>query len=137
MCEAPKGGRGVQGVVAAASKFGRLVTPAVQGVEIPFGIADEDINAEEGYGNECLIAPIGVAGGVGADDGLGAGFGGMDPVLHQMIKNLKAPKFDDTPENWPSFIYDFERYLKKLSPKKKKFATHQNCIYLKNACHKF
>ena len=71
--------------------------------------ADDDFEP----GDTCLIAPVGVGGGGGVAENVGLGMGLVDPVLHQMMKNLKPPKFDDTPENWPSFIWDFERYLKK------------------------
>ena len=40
----------------------------------------------------------------------------MTPVMHQMVKNLHAPRFDDSAENWPSFFWDFQEYLSKLSP---------------------
>ena len=40
----------------------------------------------------------------------------MSPVLQQMVKNLHAPRFDDTAENWPSCMWDFQEYLLKLCP---------------------
>ena len=83
------------------------------GVEVPFAMFGGEV-AEEDPSDACLIAPVAAGGGGGLENG---GLG-IDPVLHQMIKTIKAPKFDDTPEAWPSFIWDFERYLKKLSPKK-------------------
>ena len=43
----------------------------------------------------------------------------MNPILHQLVRGLQAPKFDDTSENWPAFIWDFNAYLQRLSPIKK------------------
>ena len=40
----------------------------------------------------------------------------MNPVMHQLVKNLKLPLFDDTVENWSSFMWDFQDYLEKVSP---------------------
>ena len=40
----------------------------------------------------------------------------MNPVMHQLVKNLKLPMFDDTVENWSSFMWDFQDYLEKVSP---------------------
>ena len=40
----------------------------------------------------------------------------LSPVVHQMVKNLHAPRFDDTAESWPGFMWDFQEYLLKLSP---------------------
>ena len=40
----------------------------------------------------------------------------MNPILHQLVKGLQAPKFDDTSESWPAFIWDFNAYLQRLSP---------------------
>ena len=73
----------------------------------------EGVDDDFDPGDTCLIAPVGVVGGGGVAENAGLGLGLVDPVLHQMMKNLKPPKFDDAPENWPSFIWDFERYLKK------------------------
>ena len=44
------------------------------------------------------------------------GGGSMNPILQQLVKGLQAPKFDDTAENWPAFIWDFNAYLQRLSP---------------------
>ena len=41
---------------------------------------------------------------------------GLNPVVHQMVKGLKIPTFDDSAESWPSFNWDFQDYLRKLSP---------------------
>ena len=65
-----------------------------------------------GAGNECRVCPVGV---VDPSANFG-GFMGMNPVMHQMVKNLKLPTFDDTAEAWPRFIWDFQDYLRKLSP---------------------
>jgi hypothetical protein len=40
----------------------------------------------------------------------------MNPVMHHMTRNLQGPKFDDTAENWPGFMWDFQEYCQKLSP---------------------
>jgi hypothetical protein len=49
---------------------------------------------------------------------LGYGLGGINPIMHQLVRNLKAPKFEDSAEDWPSFMWDFKEYLAKLSPTK-------------------
>ena len=40
----------------------------------------------------------------------------MNPILQQLVKNIQQPKFDDLVESWPSFMWDFNEYLRKLSP---------------------
>ena len=40
----------------------------------------------------------------------------MNPVMHQLVKNLKMPTFDDTVESWAGFMWDFQDYLEKVSP---------------------
>ena len=40
----------------------------------------------------------------------------MNPVMQQMTRNLQVPKFDDTAESWPSFMWDFQEFCQKLSP---------------------
>ena len=71
----------------------------------------------DGGGDGCHILAIG-QGDAQPSDVLGAGVGYMDPVMSQMIKNLKAPHFDERAENWPSFSWDFKEYLQILSPQK-------------------
>ena len=65
-----------------------------------------------GSRNECHICPVGVGGGHTP----GATFGTVNRIMHQLVKGLQAPKFDDTAENWPGFIWDFNAYLQRLSP---------------------
>jgi len=60
----------------------------------------------------CHISPVGVA-----EAAAPAYFNAlMNPIVHQMTRNLHTPKFDDTAENWPSFMWDFQEYCQKLSP---------------------
>ena len=54
--------------------------------------------------------------GVGEPDAILGGMIGLNPVVHQMVKGLKVPMFDDLAESWPSFNWDFQDYLRKLSP---------------------
>ena len=74
---------------------------------------------EDFAGDEAInICPVSVGNNTSANTNVGGAIGVMDPVLHQMIKNLKAPHFDDTAENWSIFIWEFNDYLQKLSPTK-------------------
>ena len=63
--------------------------------------------------HECHICPVGVAGSQNASN---FGFGAVNPIMHQLVRNLKPPKFEDRAEDWPGFKWDFQEYLQKLSP---------------------
>ena len=71
----------------------------------------EPNSATEIQPGDCVIAPVGV-GDVPAPAYINAF---MTLVMQKMVKNLHAPRFDDTAENWPGFMWDFQEYLQKLS----------------------
>jgi hypothetical protein len=63
--------------------------------------------------HECHICPVGVGEPKNAQT---FGLGSMNPIIHQLVRNLKPPKFEDRAEDWPGFKWDFKEYLQKLSP---------------------
>ena len=72
-----------------------------------------DIASTGGYGDECHICPVGVG---DSQNAYNFGFGSVNPIIHQLVRNLKPPKFEDRAEDWPGFKWDFREYLAKLSP---------------------
>ena len=68
--------------------------------------------ASAGY-HECHICPVGVG---EPSNAYNFGFGSGNPIIHQLVRNLKPPKFEDRAEDWPGFKWDFKEYLQKLSP---------------------
>jgi hypothetical protein len=80
------------------------------GSEIGGGVMDQ---TTVNHPDACHICPVGQGEAPPAPSYMNAL---MTPVLQQMVKNLHAPRFDDTAENWPGFMWDFHEYLQKLSP---------------------
>ena len=73
----------------------------------------EDVsNVQDTRPGDCHVSVIGE--GAGAPAAYLTAL--MNPVMHHMTRNLHAPKFDDSAENWPGFMWDFEEYCQKLSP---------------------
>ena len=78
---------------------------------------NEDMGTESasigGKSDECHICPVGVG---EPQNAYNFGFGSVNPIIHQLVRNLKPPKFEDRAEDWPGFKWDFKEYLTKLSP---------------------
>ena len=124
--EAKVGGKPGEGPTAPSPGF-RLTDPSKEEVRQPhaanlartaYVLGPSVVQGPNLRGNggpdTCHVCPVGVGDGVSST---GDSFPMlMNPVMHQLVKNLKMPMFDDTVEGWASFMWDFQDYLEKVSP---------------------